>query len=500
MHHQGIKRLPLKLGRGRFLLSGRRRRNLYGSGRAHVRHEPCHTYICPTFGPESSTINDVNAGSRNRERVERADKCILLGEMAAVRDTLQEISTSTRGGFVSNEDVEITGFEYYNDAEDPGDEEEDAETAAEGMTYKIAEADRNEAANLLLQSVDSPLRKLFKWDSLISILAVTGSSRFSVDQCNFFRSVVNWLLDVIRQISFCSCKTKSAAVMKAHDRYFGSSIPAYSTLYRTLIPALRLHGLPHTEKILLPAKVSCSRETPLGAHTSDAGNRTTHVSRAVLVLKPSTWAVRDMSFAPILQKLRESAAEPPDCISHPRFKEIHEAPLLHDKASFLLPHNHIFADFQKVAEGEAISIQLRQTPSVNNTSISKEYANTLEIQETPHQRNVLLRAVVHETVLVVSAQEAPCKSVEQKSVTSAMSREQHNAQRVPLWRVGDLCTKLTVSADNSWACVLVHRHCRGVEYVPPTALVWIPKTQMPFQISLHAAHVQTVIGISIAIA
>ena len=141
-------------------------------------------------------------------------------------------------------------------------------------------------------------------------------------------------------------------------------LPSYSALQRTIVPAIKLYGCPRTCSVAVKFKgKTFSREDDTGANETVESCGT----KKIVVVKPSAWAWQDLSFPQIFEIFRDGAREPDDLEFSPKYGSIHEAPIVHDRKSILMAHEHVFVGYEKVNPGENVPVRLRRKPSQDAT-------------------------------------------------------------------------------------------------------------------------------------
>lgn len=157
--------------------------------------------------------------------------------------------------------------------------------------------DREEEASPRVENVDrSENKSPDTWQRMVAVIAVSGTNRFTLEQFDFFRNTVNWVL----------------------ARYAPNEqlIPSYYMVQRTLLPFLCDRSFPRSEKHLLPVDLQTSGAKSTESRSArvpegqllDASTGTTNNDNvpkaAVQIILPSTWAMKDVSFKPTWDLLK----------------------------------------------------------------------------------------------------------------------------------------------------------------------------------------------------
>ena len=173
---------------------------------------------------------------------------------------------------------------------------------------------------------DMPLdrRCVSTWQQRLSLLAVSGTNRFTINQFECFRDTVNWVLG-----------------RYAHHE---KPLPSYSSIQRNLLPYLREKIFPVSRRCVFPVdlKKAGARRSTSTVSRSDLSmdpHPNSAVAEAEVVL-PSSWAQRDVSFRPTWMLLEQGClAEAKGSVLDPKFSTANRIPMVSRRDAVLCEPN-----------------------------------------------------------------------------------------------------------------------------------------------------------------
>jgi len=310
----------------------------------------------------------------------------------------------------------------------------------------------------------------FTWQSLIAVMSVTGSVRFSVDQYTFFVTCVNWLVE------YSNCGL--------------SPFPSYSTLQRYILPHVVSSSLPRSKQVLLPLDISKSgasvHQSIQSRKSRNIGPITGGPTIPVSIVLPSSWARHDVSFKPLWEQMKTTST---GAVSNTPGATIHETiediPMITDRDHILDPictaprpsHSQGVPPIQediRLYHGMNLKLTLR-APSKNIMDLLSSF----RFEHSPSGSTVLY-AKGTQSFLV---RRPPPDINFSTNETAWFAYESVASKLKNLWRAGDICTLLkttklssSVPASSGFAHLIVHRHLRLRNSYSPYLLAIVPET------------------------
>jgi len=160
------------------------------------------------------------------------------------------------------------------------------------------EPDQEKTLNVVTEHrnpISKHLLLLFKWQYLLAVPFITGAVRYSVEQYEFFRNILNWLLNILQSEE--------------------DTLPSYPFIQKKLIPAVQKFCFPRSNKhyyeldLSKPGARSCAREKDKTAEMEGRprSGRNGIPLVPVKVVYPSEWARQDVSLKAIWNCLMTNA-------------------------------------------------------------------------------------------------------------------------------------------------------------------------------------------------
>ena len=296
------------------------------------------------------------------------------------------------------------------------------------------------------------------WQQLLSLLAVSGTNRFTIDQFEYFRDTVNWVL----------------GRYAPHEK----PLPSCSSIQRNLLPYLREKSFPVSRRCVFPVdlKKAGARRSTSAVSRSDLSmdpDPNSAVAEAEVIL-PSSWAQRDVSFRPTWMLLEQGClAEAKGSVLDPVFSTANRVPMVSRRDVLLCgPNSRAFSNqhrdfsrssFYKV--GTAVNIVMSSMPgqrdgSTDSTRYSYHSVGGLSFK-MGEGSNYLMHANIGKTVLV-----------------SSKFRLNADFDIGDFWgpgceefmEDGDLYTQLYLSISDH-VCFLAHRLCSNTGTTWPIEIV-----------------------------
>lgn len=216
------------------------------------------------------------------------------------------------------------------------------------------------------------------WHNLVAILAVTATVRFTVEQYEFFRTCVKWVVT--------TCNSEM------------SPIPSYSTLKRTILTYFEAHCLPKVQTFESPIDEKRSGARPPPQQQNSAGSTNLSNDVPVSVIFPSEWAKLDIMFKPTWDQMKSDAISVTKSSSYyTQFTSIENSMIVRFREEVLNATSRISGNSLSLSPGTSVPLQLRYFPKE-----AQSLQRLFHVTRAATGSKVCLNAFVGETALVRS--------------------------------------------------------------------------------------------------